>query len=135
MLISGRQGWLMEDQWQLPQEEAYSKEQNRMEAQAFVPADSIWFSGHFPGDPILPGIALIHLVWQAIVREAGNRKEKISLESLKKVRFAKLVRPGENLSIIVTENPSAEETLYSFKVSARETVVCTGLIVAKSKDK
>jgi 3-hydroxymyristoyl/3-hydroxydecanoyl-(acyl carrier protein) dehydratase len=124
----------MEDHWQLLQE-AHSKEQNRMEAQAFVPADSIWFSGHFPEDPILPGIALIYLVWQAIVREAGKRKEKISLESLKKVRFAKLVRPGENLSIIVTESQSAEQTLYSFKVIARETVVCTGLIVAKSKDK
>jgi len=134
LLISGRQGWFMEDHWQLLQE-AHSKEQNRMEAQAFVPADSIWFSGHFPGDPILPGIALIYLVWQTIVREAGKRNVKISLESLKKVRFAKLVRPGEDLSIIVTESPSAEQTLYSFKVIARETVVCTGLIVAKSKDK
>ncbi|MEN6331650.1 MAG: hypothetical protein ABFD57_06660 [Smithella sp.] len=122
----------MEDHWQLLQG-VLSKEQNQMEAQAFVPTDSLWFSGHFPGYPILPGIALIYLVWQAIVRDAGQRNEKISLESLKKVRFAKPVRPGENLSVIVTGRQSVEETLYSFKVIARENVVCTGLIVAKSK--
>ncbi|NTW07537.1 MAG: hypothetical protein HGB33_07215 [Syntrophaceae bacterium] len=122
----------MEDHWQLLQG-VLSKEQNQMEAQAFVPTDSLWFSGHFPGYPILPGIALIYLVWQAIVRDAGQRNEKISLESLKKVRFAKPVRPGENLSVIVTGSQSVEETLYSFKVIAREIVVCTGLIVAKRK--
>ena len=122
----------MEDHWQLLQE-AHSKEQNRMEAQSFVPADSLWFSGHFPGEPILPGIALISLVWQAIVQDAGKRNEKISLASLKKVRFAKPVQPGENLSVFITGNQSVEEILYSFKVAVRENIVCTGLIVAKRK--
>ncbi len=122
----------MEDQWQLLQG-VLSKEQNRIEARAVAPTDSLWFSGHFPGHPILPGIALIDLVWQAIVRDAGQRNEKISLESLKKVRFAKPVRPGENLSAIVTNSQSVEEILYSFKVMARENVICTGLVVAKRK--
>lgn len=122
----------MEDHWQLLQG-VLSKEHNRIEAQALAPTDSLWFSGHFPGYPILPGIALISLVWQAIVREAGKRNEQISLASLKKVRFAKLVRPGENLSVIITGSQAVEEILYSFKVLVQENVVCTGLIVAKRK--
>lgn len=134
MLISDHAGWIMENHWQLLQG-ILSKEQDQMEAQAFVPTDSLWFSGHFPGDPILPGIALISLVWQAIARNAGQRNEKISLESIKKVRFAKPVRPGENLSVIVAGSRLVEEPLYSysFKVIARENVVCTGLIVAKKE--
>ena len=122
----------MEDHWQLLQG-VLSTEQNRIEAQAFAPTDSLWFSGHFPEDPILPGIAIISLVWQAIVRDAGKRNEKISLDSLKKVRFARPVRPGENLSVIMTGDESVEEILYSFKVLVRENVVCTGLIVARKK--
>ncbi len=31
--------------------------QNRIRAKVRVPADSAWFSGHFPGNPVLPGIA------------------------------------------------------------------------------
>ena len=91
----------MEAHWQLLKE-VQVKEQNRIEAEAFVPTDSLWFSGHFPGEPILPGMALVHLVWQAIVRDAEKRSEEIRLNKLKRVRFIQPVRPGENLSVIIT---------------------------------
>ena len=120
----------MEDHWQLLKW-VKTKEQNQIEAEAFVPTDSLWFSGHFPGEPILPGIALIHLVWQAIVRDAGKRSEEIRLDTVKRVRFTQPVRPGENLSILITGGEAGEETLYSFKVVSRENVICSGLITAK----
>lgn len=124
----------MEDHWQLLRE-VQSPEQSRIEAQAFVPTDSLWFSGHFPGEPILPGIALIHLVWQTIIRNAGKRSEEIRLGTLKRVRFTQPVRPGENLSVTVTGGEPGEETLYSFKVFGRGNVICSGLIAAGKKDK
>lgn len=122
----------MENCWQLLQD-AQSKEQNQIEAQAFVPTDSPWFSGHFPREPILPGIALIHLVWQTIVRDAGEKGEEIGLDSLKRVRFTQPVRPGENLSVIITGGEPGEETLYSFKVVGQENVICSGVIAAGKK--
>ena len=124
----------MEDQWQLLQE-VKVKEQNQIEAGAFVPTDSPWFSGHFPGEPILPGIALIHIVWQAIVRDAGERNEEIRLDTVKRVRFTQPVRPGENLSVLITGDGAGEETLYSFKIVSRENVICSGLIAAKKINK
>jgi 3-hydroxyacyl-[acyl-carrier-protein] dehydratase len=120
----------VEDQWQLLQN-VKVKEQNQIEAEGFVPADSPWFSGHFPGEPILPGIALIHLVWQAIVGDAEKKNEEIRLDMLKRVRFTQPVRPGENLSVFITGGKAGEETLYSFKVVSRENVICSGVIVAK----
>ena len=124
----------MEDQWRLLQE-VKAREQNRIEAQACVPIDSLWFSGHFPGEPILPGIALIHLVWQAIVEDAGKRSEEIRLDTLKRVRFIQPVRPGENLEVLVTGGKPGEET-YLFKVVGQGKVICSGLIaVVKKKDK
>lgn len=125
----------MEDNWQLLRQ-VLSSEQNRIEAQAFVPTDSFWFSGHFPGEPILPGIALVHLVWQAIVRDAGKRSGEIRLDTLKRVRFTQPVRPGDNLSVSVTGDETDDGTLYSFKVmNKEENVICSGLIAAGKKDK
>ena len=119
----------MEARWQLLKE-VQVKEQNRIEAEAFVPTDSLWFSGHFPGEPILPGMALVHLVWQAIVRDAEKRSEEIRLNKLKRVRFIQPVRPGENLSVIITGSEAGDETFYSFKVISKENVICSGLIAA-----
>ena len=124
----------MEDRWQLIQE-VKAKQQNQIETEVFVPTDSLWFSGHFPGEPILPGIALINLVWQAIVRDAGNRSEEIRLDAVKRVRFTQPVRPGENLSVLITGGKAGEETLYSFKVVSRENVICSGLIAARKINK
>ncbi len=39
----------------------------RMTASAGVPGDSAWYAGHFPGNPILPGIAILALVKEAII--------------------------------------------------------------------
>jgi 3-hydroxyacyl-[acyl-carrier-protein] dehydratase len=123
----------VEDHWQLLRE-VRAKEQNRIEAEVLVPTDSLWFSGHFPGEPILPGMALISAVWQAIVRDAGERKEDFRLHTLKRVRFTQPVRPGENLSIIITGGEPGNENLYSFQVVCGENIVCSGLIAA-AKDK
>jgi 3-hydroxyacyl-[acyl-carrier-protein] dehydratase len=120
----------MQDHWQLLRQ-VQSKEQNEIEAQAFVPNDSLWFSGHFPGEPILPGVALVHLVWQAIARHAGEKSEEIKLDTLKRVRFTRPVRPGDKLSIFITGDEAGEETSYSFKVICEENVICSGLIAAR----
>ncbi|PKN69225.1 MAG: hypothetical protein CVU54_10790 [Deltaproteobacteria bacterium HGW-Deltaproteobacteria-12] len=122
----------MEDRWQLLRE-VKAKEQNRIEVEAFVPPNSPWFSGHFPGAPILPGIALIHLVWQAISREAGERGEELRLHTLKRVRFSQPVRPGEAFSAIITGGEPGNEAVYSFKVVSGENVICSGLIAAVKK--
>ena len=124
-----KKGLFVEDHWQLLQE-VQTKEQNQIEGAAFVPTDSLWFSGHFPGEPILPGIALVHLVWQVIVRDAQKRSEEIRLDTLKRVRFTQPVRPGEHLSVIITSSEVGAGTLYSFKVVSKENVICSGLIAA-----
>ena len=47
---------------------------DRITASACVPADSVWYAGHFPGNPILPGIAILALVEEAIIE--AELKEK-----------------------------------------------------------
>ena len=124
---------LLGSQWSLLKEIKVSNH-NHIEALADVPADSPWFSGHFPGEPILPGIALVYMVEQAIVQDALAKGEQILLHTLKRVRFTQPVRPGETLSVHITGEEAGEEILFSFKVTNKENIVCSGVNRCK-KDK
>jgi 3-hydroxyacyl-[acyl-carrier-protein] dehydratase len=114
--------------------EVKSDKPNEIEALAYVPTDSSWFVGHFPGEPILPGIALIHMAEQAIIRHTEKRSEQVKLSVLRRVRFTQPVRPGETLSLNISGEEVSEETLFSFKVAKmanKENIVCSGLIIAQ----
>jgi 3-hydroxymyristoyl/3-hydroxydecanoyl-(acyl carrier protein) dehydratase len=117
--------------------EVKSDKPNEIEVLAYVPTDSPWFVGHFPGEPILPGIALIHMAEQAIIRHTEKRSEQVKFSALRRVRFTQPVRPGETLSLSISGEEVSEETLFSFKVANKENIVCSGLIIAQKikKDK
>jgi len=125
-------GFNLKDQRQLLRE-VKTINHNKIEALAYVPADSPWFLGHFPNEPILPGIALIDLTQQAIIEDAAARGEEIIFEALKRVRFTGPVRPGESLKVNITREEAGEESFFSFKVAHEENIVCSGQIVATSK--
>ena len=124
----------MESQWNLLTE-IKSSNSNYIEALAYASADSSWFTGHFPGEPILPGIALVYLAEQAIIRDALAKNEQVDLLSLKRVRFTQPVRPGETLAINIASEKTGEEILFSFKVAHKENIVCSGVIAAKKINK
>jgi 3-hydroxymyristoyl/3-hydroxydecanoyl-(acyl carrier protein) dehydratase len=122
----------VENQWRLLGE-VKAIDHNNIEALAHVPEDSPWFSGHFPGEPILPGVAIVHIAEQAIIKDAESRGDAIHLNALKRVRFTQPVRPGEVLSIHINRDEADERELYSFKVLSKENIVCSGVIVAGKK--
>lgn len=125
---------LLGSQWSLLKEIKVSNH-NYIEALADVSADSPWFSGHFPGEPILPGIALVYMAEQAIIQGALAKGEKVLLHTLKRVRFTRPVRPGETLSINISGEEAGEDILFSFKITNKENIVCSGAIVAKKINK
>ncbi len=102
-----------------------------IEATAEVPPDSPWFSGHFPGEPILPGIALIHIVEQTIAQEAAGRGILLKQCALKRVKFMQPVRPGDALSVSVRIEEAEKNFLFSFKIAHRENLVCSGSLAAR----
>jgi 3-hydroxyacyl-[acyl-carrier-protein] dehydratase len=126
----------LEGQWNLLTDVNTDKS-NEIEALAYAPLDSPWFTGHFPGEPILPGMALVHMAQEAILKHAQARNEQIKLDTLRRVRFVQPVRPGEKLSIYISSEEAGEEILFSFKATNKENIVCSGVIIAKKikKDK
>jgi 3-hydroxymyristoyl/3-hydroxydecanoyl-(acyl carrier protein) dehydratase len=59
-----------------------------------------FFEGHFPGQPILPGVALLHLAAGAIAQARGK---PIALRGIPHARLRQLVAPGDCLSLSVRE--------------------------------
>ena len=63
-----------------------------VEAGYCFPEDFIGFAGHFPGNPVLPGIAQI----LAVVHAAGG---ETGLRAIVSCKFLRPVLPGETLSV------------------------------------
>ena len=84
-------------------------------------SNSPWFSGHFPNNPILPGIAQLKMVVDLITKLGAGR---ICMTGLSRVKFRKIVRPEEQLDIRVT--CSNTENHYTFKITSGDEDVCSG---------
>jgi len=61
-----------------------------------IPADSPFFAGHFPGHPILPGIAHPLLVSRALAGETG---EVVRIAEIAFLKLRNPVRPGDALEL------------------------------------
>jgi 3-hydroxyacyl-[acyl-carrier-protein] dehydratase len=86
-------------------------------------AGSPWFSGHFPGDPILPGIAQLKMVADII---ATYRKENLRMTGLSRIKFRKIVRPGEVLAVCATTTKLQDQ--YAFRITSSDADVCSGMM-------
>lgn len=93
-----------------------------------IPRDSTWFSGHFPGDPILPGIAQLGMVFD-VIHQLGNQNMKIS--SINRVRFKQIIRPDDHLKIIAVPRENYAES-YSFRIMVGKKLVCSGVMTLES---
>lgn len=94
----------------------------KISAEIKVKPDSPWFSGHFPDNPILPGIAQLAMVFDAIKQGTHN---DFKVTHVQKVRFKQIVRPGDQLELTV--QPISKNLFnYSFRIMAKDDVVCTG---------
>lgn len=103
-------------------------ETDEMTAKVTTDSNSPWFSGHFPGDPILPGIAQLEMVAEVI---SSLRQEKLIIGGLNRVKFRKLIRPGELLDIHAADDKNRNK--YSFRVTCRGETVCSGLMTLVKK--
>jgi 3-hydroxyacyl-[acyl-carrier-protein] dehydratase len=80
------------------------------------------FAGHFPGNPILPGVVLLDEALRAIEVDLGLDLRQWQIAAAK---FLEFVRPGEALTI---EHTSLESGLIRFTVRVAERAALTGTL-------
>lgn len=70
--------------------------------EGFVPADHPCIAGHFPGNPIVPGVVLIDCVL-AVVQAARASAQPRRLAGIPNLKFVQPLRPGTPFAICWTE--------------------------------
>ena len=62
-----------------------------------------YFAGHFPGNPVMPGVLIIEALAQtgaaAILSLPDNRGKTAYFAGIDKAKFKQMVRPGEVLTL------------------------------------
>ncbi len=60
-------------------------------------------AGHFPGNPIMPGVLMVEALAQAgavaVLSEQANRGKLALFAGIDDVRFKRIVRPGDELTL------------------------------------
>jgi 3-hydroxyacyl-[acyl-carrier-protein] dehydratase len=81
-------------------------------ARGVVPVESAWFDGHFPGAPILPGVAQLAMV-EDILKETLGRI--VTVTRLGRVRFKSVIHPGDNVTVEIKPKAGVPLT-YTFQI-------------------
>ena len=104
---------------------------NEIIMEADVRPDSPWFSGHFPGEPILPGIAQLEMALDAIKR---LNQKSLRISGVKRVRFKQVIRPDDKLRITVA--PHKKDALsYLFRIMVNGELASNGILTVEELDK
>jgi 3-hydroxyacyl-[acyl-carrier-protein] dehydratase len=85
------------------------REPERIETEKLIPADLEIFTGHYPGNPLMPGVLLCEAIFQsgALLITAGEkggdgRGGVPVLTRINNAKFKRQVRPGDQVVITVT---------------------------------
>ncbi len=93
-----------------------------------VPAPA-YFEGHFPGHPVLPAVAQLAIVRQALTRLLGHETAIVVVERL---RCARPVLPGETLTLDLYWSDACARVRFVLSLSTDRVsdgvLVCEALI-------
>lgn len=79
------------------------------------------YAGHFPGQPILPGVVLLDEALHALAAVHGLES---AIGQIKSAKFLSPVSPGEALRL---DYAASAEGVFRFKVLAGERAVASGV--------
>ncbi len=106
-------------------DEILSRDEKRIVCAKRLSGQEFWFAGHYPGQPLMPGVLLCEAAMQAgaillsrFVEEPIQKKVPVATR-MNDVRFKKMVRPGDRIELDVE---LVERLADAFFLKAKVTV-------------
>lgn len=84
--------------------------ENKLEATLRINPQHVIFSGHFPGQPVVPGVCMLQMVTELAVALIGRQ---LSLQNGQEMKFLRVIDPGVDATIqaLVQLQPSTNGQL------------------------
>jgi 3-hydroxyacyl-[acyl-carrier-protein] dehydratase len=84
-----------------------------------IPRDLVYFDGHFPGHPIVPGVVQIKWVMDFSQRYFSLQSESRSMEALK---FSHVIMPGNDLILRLEYRRELNKIYFQYRI---ENAICS----------
>lgn len=98
---------------------------HELSAEATPGRDSLWFDGHFPGAPILPGIAQLGMVSDLLKWGAEKQGATVAISSFSRVRFRQFIHPDDAVTVKITPE-GGDPSAYKFRIVVKGQLACSG---------
>ena len=111
-------------------------------ARKCVKEDEYFLKGHFPNNPIFPGVIIIEALGQAsgilgftLMNKTPEEGSIYVLAGVDKVRFRKRVRPGDNIDLYSKVISEKKRGIWKFDCRAEldDELVCTATILCADR--
>ncbi len=94
---------------------------DRAEFELFIPSTLFWFLGHFPSQPILPGIVQLH--WALFLAKDAGLPVPVSAQDFQ-VKYQAMVLPEMYVHLSVMG--SEERGIFNFKYINNDQIFSSG---------
>ena len=117
------------------------KENKEIHAIKLIHEDEYFLKGHFPGNPIFPGVIIIEALGQASgilgfvsMNKTPEEGSIYVLAGVDKVRFRKRVRPGDTIDLI-SKVVGEKRGIWKFDCRAEldNELICTATILCADR--
>lgn len=119
-------------------DEIVEVEERRILTRTFVDPEAGFFQGHYPGNPVMPGVLLCECCFQAgallIVHAVGSLDSSKGVPVLTRIndaRFKRIVRPGQTVNVETTLDDELDAAYFMTgrvtvegKLAVRVTFTC-----------
>lgn len=102
------------------------------ECATIFPGETPFFAGHFPGDPLVPGVILTEALAQTAGLAAGEpeRSRTFHLTAIRQMKFLSPVRPSQEVRWHARKHGEIGGLLqFAVSASVESRVVAEGIIV------
>lgn len=106
----------------LAKQQQLTVQADEAEIQLFVPAQLFWFKGHFPLQPLLPGVAQLEWV---LYYARQLFAQKSSIKTIDVIKFQRPILPNATLFLQLSWQPESQRLSFRY--------LCQGEVASSGK--